>query len=132
MEETQHKEDSIAVFSAIAIVGLYLFWRELAIRYLPQIPYAVYLSGLVAVMFGSCLMLLASRPLSYEAATSSSFMFSVHQLGRSGADRLFPSGRAFGHAVARRETRLERRPAVFADHFEESALDGVFIFRYSF
>jgi hypothetical protein len=64
-----------AVFCTFAVIGLFLFWRELAKRYLPKIPYAVYLASLLAVLFGSNLMLLAVMPLFYAIPVSSGFMF---------------------------------------------------------
>jgi hypothetical protein len=66
-----------AVFCVLGAIGLSLLWRELAKRYLQGITYALYLAGLVAVLFGSNLMLLAVRPVNYEVALSSGFMFSV-------------------------------------------------------
>ncbi|MDR0219874.1 MAG: hypothetical protein LBI54_00525 [Lachnospiraceae bacterium] len=66
-----------AVFCVLGALGLYFFWRELAKKYLPKTTYVTYLASLLAVMFGSNLLLLAARPLNYEVPVSCGFMFSA-------------------------------------------------------
>ena len=65
------------IFSALGAIGMLLLWRELVVKYLKDIPYTLYLAGLVCSLFGSNLMLLTIRAHNYESASSSSFMFSV-------------------------------------------------------
>ena len=65
------------IFSSFGIIGLYLLWKELVKKYMKNLPYVIYLAGLVAVLFGSNLMTIAVRAHQYEAAISSGLMFSV-------------------------------------------------------
>ena len=65
------------IFSVIGVIGLYLLWKELTKKYLDNIPYSLYLAGLVGTLFGSNLMLLVVRAHQYETAIASGFMFSV-------------------------------------------------------
>jgi hypothetical protein len=64
-----------AVFCTLGAIGLFLLWRELAKRYLQKIPYAMYLASLLAVLFGSNLMLMAAFPAFYAVPVASGFMF---------------------------------------------------------
>jgi len=74
-----HLSSTVAtfIFSAIGAIGIYFLWKELAKKYLEDIPYTLYLAGLAAALFGSNLMLMTVRALPYEVALSGGLMFSV-------------------------------------------------------
>jgi len=65
------------IFSAIAAIGFYFLWKSLVKKYLKDIPYTLYLAGLIAVLFGSNLMFIVVRGYHYEVAIASGLMFSV-------------------------------------------------------
>jgi len=65
------------IFTAIGAVGIYFFWKELVKKYLKDIPYTMFLAGLVAALFGTNFMLIAVRGVQFEVLISSGTMFSI-------------------------------------------------------
>jgi len=65
------------IFSAMGAIGVYLLWKELARKYLKDMPYMLFLAGLFAALFGSNLMLMVVRPMQYEIALASGMAFSA-------------------------------------------------------
>jgi hypothetical protein len=101
------------IFSALASLGLYLLWRAIVQKYIPRLRYAIYLTGLAALLFGSNLMAATVRGYVYEATATAALMFSVYGILflikavpdlRSGL--LVASGLCFALAVGSRPTMI--------------------------
>jgi len=68
---------AVFIFLAIASIGIYFLWKALGKKYLNDLPYTMYLAGLIGLLFGSNLLLPMVRPYQYEAVIASGLMFSV-------------------------------------------------------
>ena len=65
------------IFAAIAAMGIYMLWKEFVRKYLRDIPYPIYLAGLLVALFGSNIITLVARPLKYEVAIAAGLAFSA-------------------------------------------------------
>jgi len=76
---SEHLSATAAVFFflAIASVGIWFLWKAFAKKYLKDLPYTLFLAGLVGLLFGSNLLLPMVRPYQYEVVIASGLMFSV-------------------------------------------------------
>ena len=65
------------IFSAFASIGVFFLWKAIAAKYFKDMPFTMYLAGLVVLLFGTNLMVPMVRPYQYEVAIASGLMFSV-------------------------------------------------------
>jgi hypothetical protein len=65
------------IFAAVGSVGIYFLWKELTERHLKNVPYVVYLAGLICALLASNLMSQTVDAHKYAGAIVSAFMFSV-------------------------------------------------------
>ena len=80
------------IFSIIAAVGIYFLWNELLRKYVKELPYTLYLAGLVTALFGSHLTPIMVRAHNYEVALSGGLMFTawgIYFILRSISDESF-------------------------------------------
>jgi len=85
---------SAMLFMVAAIFGIYFLWKELARRFLPNLPYSLFLPSLVMALFGSNLMIQILTIGQYQLAASSALAFAswgVFFMLRSTRDETKPS-----------------------------------------
>ncbi|MCL2048692.1 MAG: hypothetical protein FWG87_08180 [Defluviitaleaceae bacterium] len=65
------------LFSSLASIGLFFLYRELILRYLLKIPFAIYLTGVFCLMSCSNVVFLAAFPRVYESSIAAGLMLAV-------------------------------------------------------
>jgi len=75
----EHMSPTMAtfIFSTFGAVGIYFLWKELTKKYFSNLPYTLFVAGLIAALVGSNLTLVIVRAFQYEVAISSALSFSV-------------------------------------------------------
>ncbi|MDR1448911.1 MAG: hypothetical protein LBI84_01680 [Propionibacteriaceae bacterium] len=82
---------AVFLFGAIAALFLYLFWSRFAARFLPNLPYAIFLAGAFLLFGGSQLAFLAWQPSDLEMPMAAGLAFSLAGLwlALKALDRLY-------------------------------------------